>query len=277
MYGLNCKGILIDLSTPKIMGILNVTPDSFYDGGRYQHEKSQLLRVEQLLKEGATFIDMGACSSKPKARFVSENEEAKRLFPILEAVIKAFPKVLVSVDTFRSGIAQEAVNRGAALVNDIYGGDADVNMFDTIARLQVPYIATHIQGTPQNMQDKPTYDDVVLEVYQALSQKQHALREKGVKDVIFDVGFGFGKTLAHNYQLLQNLDYFQRLSAPILTGISRKSMIYKLLNNEPENALNGTTVAHTIALMKGSQILRVHDVRPAMEAIRIVQACKDFN
>lgn len=277
MYGLNCKGILIDLSTPKIMGILNVTPDSFYDGGRYQHEKSQLLRVEQLLKEGATFIDMGACSSKPKARFVSENEEAKRLFPILEAVIKAFPKVLVSVDTFRSGIAQEAVNRGAALVNDIYGGDADVNMFDTIARLQVPYIATHIQGTPQNMQDKPTYDDVVLEVYQALSQKQHALREKGVKDVIFDVGFGFGKTLAHNYQLLQNLDYFQRLSAPILTGISRKSMIYKLLNNEPENALNGTAVAHTIALMKGSQILRTHDVRPAMEAIRIVQACKDFN
>lgn len=271
-FTLNCAGQLVDLTTPKIMGILNITPDSFYDGGLYKTEKQLLLKVEKMIAEGATFIDIGACSSKPNATFVDETTEAARLLPVLDLFSKKFPDVFISVDTFRSGIAKEALQRGAVMINDIFGGVADPQIFDVVAQFQVPYIAMHIQGTPQNMQENPQYEDVVLEVYKDLSQKQYALQKKGVNDVVFDVGFGFGKTLAHNYQLLQNLDYFQHLKAPLLVGISRKSMLWKLLEKSPETALNGTTAAHTVALLKGANILRVHDVAPAIEAVKIVSA-----
>ncbi len=269
MHSINCKGQLIDLSTPKIMGILNCTPDSFYDGGKYKDADTIRHQVQKMLDEGATFIDIGAYSSRPGADHISTEEELERLLPVLALVLKEFPSVLISVDTFRSEVAQKAIAAGACMINDISGGNADSLMFQTVSELQVPYIAMHMQGTPQNMQKNPRYENCTLEILQDFAEKSNQLKLLGVNDIIFDVGFGFGKTLDHNYELLQKLDLFQQLDCPILTGVSRKSMLYKPLNTSAEHALNATTVAHTIALQKGSQILRVHDVKEAMEAITI--------
>lgn len=269
MKSINCNGNLIDLTTPKVMGILNLTPDSFYDGGRYQNEKSILLKVEKMVVEGATFIDVGAYSSRPNAIHTSEDEELHRLKPVLSLLTKEFPEILISVDTFRSQIAKECVELGACMINDISAGEMDAKMFETIAQLQVPYILMHMQGTPQTMQQNPTYENIITDLMAYFSAKLFDLKQLGVNDLIIDVGFGFGKTLEHNYQLLHHLDHFKQLNVPILTGISRKSMLYKPLNSSANEALNATTVANTIALLKGSSILRVHDVKEAVEAVKI--------
>lgn len=273
---INVKGELMDLSHPRVMGILNVTPDSFYAESRKQTEKDILSRIHQILEEGGTFIDMGAYSSRPDAEDVSPEEEMRRLRLGLEIVQRECPEALVSVDTFRGDVAKMCVEEyGAALINDISAGDLDANMFPTIAQLKVPYILMHMQGNPQTMQLNPYYDNPVKEVIRYFAEKIEKLRALGVKDMIIDPGFGFGKTLRHNYQLLDKLEEFQIFQVPILVGISRKSMIYKLLDETPEEALNGTTAAHAIALMKGAKILRVHDVKAAVETVRIFNALKD--
>ena len=269
---INCKGQLIDLSSPKVMGILNITPDSFYDGGKYNDESSVLRQVEKMLYQGATFIDVGAYSSRPNAEHINENQELKRIIPIIELLVKKFPEILISVDTFRSSVAKISIESGACMINDISAGSIDKNMFRTIAKLNVPYILMHMQGTPQSMQQNPTYDDVAHDLIYYFSKKVNELRDLRVNDIIIDVGFGFGKTIEHNYNLLKNLSLFKVLELPILSGISRKSMLYKLLDTVPENALNATTSANTIALLNGTNILRVHDVKEAIEAIKIVEA-----
>ncbi|MCH2034525.1 MAG: dihydropteroate synthase [Tenacibaculum sp.] len=268
---INCKGTLIDLSTPKVMGILNITPDSFYDGGKYKNENDILQQVEKMLLEGATFIDIGAYSSRPGAAHISEDEELKRIVPIVTLLVEKFPEIIISIDTFRSKVAEKSIESGAALINDISGGNMDSNMFETIAKLQVPYILMHMQGTPQNMQKNPSYKNVVTDVISFFAKQLFELRKLHVNDVIIDVGFGFGKTVEHNYELLKELQLFKNLEVPILTGVSRKSMLYKLLDITPKEALNATTVANTIALQNGTQILRVHDVKEAVEAIRITE------
>jgi dihydropteroate synthase len=269
MKTINCKGNLIDLSTPKVMGILNLTPDSFYDGGIYTNTISILKKVENMLTEGAAFIDVGAYSSRPNATHISEEEELKRLLPVLELILKSFPDILISVDTFRSNVAKKSIEIGACMINDISAGEMDSEMFKTIAKLQVPYILMHMKGTPQNMQQNPAYENVLNEVMYFFSEKLHQLRTLGVNDLLIDVGFGFGKTQEHNYQLLQNLDYFKHLNLPILSGLSRKSMLYKPLNTIAKDALNATSIANTVALLKGTSILRVHDVLQAVEAVKI--------
>ena len=268
---INCKGKLIDLSTPKVMGILNVTPDSFYDGGKFSSDADVLNQVEQMLNEGATFIDVGAYSSRPNAEHITEDKELKRLIPVLELLIKQFPEILISVDTFRSNVAKKSIGIGACMINDISGGTLDEHMFKTIGELKVPYVFMHIQGTPQTMQSNPSYENVTREVLKYFSEKVLALKSEKVNDIILDVGFGFGKTIEHNYELLKNLSHFKTFDLPILTGISRKSMLYKLLNTSAKEALNATSIANTIALLNGTNILRVHDVKEAMESIRIVE------
>jgi len=271
---INCKGKLIDLSSPKIMGILNITPDSFYDGNTLKSDKDILSRTERMLSEGATFIDVGGYSSRPNAKNINEKEELGRIVPVIKLLSENFPKSLISIDTFRSKVALEAVQNGACMVNDISAGSIDKKMFNTIAELQVPYVIMHMKGTPQNMQNNPTYQDIIKEILFYFSEKISQLRQLQVNDIIIDVGFGFGKTSTQNYHLLNNLTLFKNLDLPILSGLSRKSMLYNLLNINPKKALNATTVAHTIALMNGSNILRVHDVKEANEAIQIVQALK---
>ena len=256
------------------MGILNITPDSFYDGGRFKDEKSILTQVDKLLKEGATFIDIGAYSSRPGADFVSENEELKRLIPIVNAVVKTFPKCLISIDSFRSRVIKNSVEAGAAMVNDISGGQLDPLMFEVVGALDVPYIMMHMRGTPQTMQQMTDYSDVIKEVYSYFSKRIELAKTHQIKDVILDLGFGFSKTLEQNFELLGMLDYYKNLNLPILAGVSRKSMLYKVLDSSPEEALNATSVANTIALLNGSNILRVHDVKEAMEAIKIVEQLK---
>jgi len=268
---INCKGTLVDFTTPKVMGILNITPDSFFDGGLYQNEKSILSQTEKMLDEGATFIDVGAYSSRPGADHVSEEEELRRIVPVVKLLLKEFPDILLSIDTFRSKIAKETIQLGAAIINDISGGNLDASMFETVAQLQVPYIAMHMQGTPQTMQQNPTYDDITTELIQFFSKKINQLHQLQVKDVIIDVGFGFGKTIEHNFQLLKDLKFFESLNTPILAGISRKSMLYKTLNISAKEALNATTSANTIALLNGASILRVHDVKEAVECVKIVE------
>lgn len=267
---INCKGKLIDLSTPKVMGILNITPDSFFDGGKYKNDKAVLVQVERMLNDGATFIDIGGYSSRPGAKHISEEEELMRVGRIVQMVHNEFPEVLISIDTFRSKVAKEVIDMGGALINDISGGKMDANMFATVAQLQVPYIMMHMQGTPQNMQQNPEYKNVVTEVISFFAQQLQELKELKVNDVIVDVGFGFGKTLDHNFELLHKLSMFKVLDAPILTGVSRKSMLYKTLGITPKEALNATTVANTIALLNGTSILRVHDVKEAVETVTIV-------
>ena len=272
---INCAGTLIDLNTPRVMGILNQTPDSFYDGGRYSNPKAVLDQVEQMLFNGASFIDIGGYSSRPGATDVSEQEELDRVIPTIKAVVKAFPDAVISIDTFRSGVAKVAIEEGAAMINDISGGDRDPEIYQVAARHQVPYILMHMRGTPLTMTTLTDYDNVVMEVAQDLAKKLKQIRPYGVNDLIVDPGFGFAKNLEQNYSLLGKLDHLKLLNAPILVGLSRKSMIYKLLQTDPENALNGTTAANTIALLKGASILRVHDVAPAMEVVKLVGALKN--
>ncbi len=266
---INCKGNLLDLSSPKIMGILNVTPDSFYDGGKYKNESDVLHQVEKMILEGATFIDVGAYSSRPGAKHISEDEELKRSVPIVKLITEKFPETFISIDTFRSNVAKKNVEVGACIINDISAGNMDVKMMKTVAKLQVPYIIMHMRGTPKDMQKKLEYEDVVKEILLFFSKKIAEARKHKINDIIIDPGFGFGKTLVHNYDILNKLDMFKILELPILAGVSRKSMIHKLLNINPNDALNGTTSLNTISLMKGSNILRVHDVKEAMECIKI--------
>ena len=267
---INCKGKLIDFSSPKVMGVLNITPDSFYDGGYYKNEKELLSQTEKMLLEGATFIDIGACSSKPGASHISEEEELQRILPAVSAIIKEFPETIISIDTFRSTIAKETVAIGAALINDISGGTLDEKMFKTVAKLKVPYILMHMKGTPQNMQKNPTYGNITTELISFFAEQIFKLHQLNLKDVVIDVGFGFGKTLEHNYQLLKDLSLFKNLDVPVLAGISRKSMLFKPLHISAKEALNATTSANTIALLNGANILRVHDVKQAIEAVKIV-------
>jgi dihydropteroate synthase len=270
MKSINCKGNLIDLSLPKVMGILNITPDSFFDGGKYTDEAAIISQVEKMLSEGATFIDVGAYSSRPGAIHISEAEELARIIPVIQLLIEQFPKILISVDTFRSEVAKICIENGACMINDISAGSMDEHMFSTIAKLQVPYILMHMQGTPENMQNNPTYKNITQDILYYFSKKISELRALGVNDLIADVGFGFGKTTTHNYELLKYLALFKNLEVPLLAGISRKSMLYKPLGIKPEEALNATTAANTIALLNGATILRVHDVKEAVETIKIV-------
>ncbi len=267
---LNCNGNLIDLSTPIVMGIINLTPDSFYDGDKNKRLDEILKKAEQHLNEGATILDLGAMSTRPNAEEITVEEEKNRLIKPLNEIVKKFPNAVISVDTYRAEIAQLAAENGAQIINDISGGTFDKNMFDTIARLKVPYVLMHILGKPKTMQQNPTYKDVVAEIYYFMNEQLQKLKLLGVSDVIIDVGFGFGKDLHHNYELLKHLKDFESLGFPILAGISRKGMIWKLLENTPKEALNGSSVANTIALLNGAKILRVHDTKEAIEAIKIV-------
>ena len=272
---INVKGQLMDLSQPKVMGILNVTPDSFYAESRLQTEKEIILRLQEMENEGASIMDIGAYSSRPNAQHISIEEEMERLRNCLTLVNKECPNAIVSIDTFRADIAKMCVEEyGAAMINDISAGNMDKQMFATIAQLEVPYIIMHMQGTPQDMQSAPHYDNLLKEVFYFFSEKISKLRDLGVKDIILDPGFGFGKTLEHNYQLMNHLEEFSTFELPLLVGISRKSMIYKLLGTSPEEALNGTTALNTISLLKGANILRVHDVKAAVEAVNIVEKMK---
>lgn len=268
---INCKGKLIDLSTPKVMGILNTTPDSFFDGGKYANETVLLQHVQTMLEEGATFIDIGGYSSRPGANHISQEEEIDRVIPIIKLLLHHFPEIIISIDTFRSEVAKKAIQSGASLINDISGGTLDSNMFETVAQLQVPYILMHIKGTPQNMQKNPSYENILVEINEYFAQKVSQLRALGVHDIILDAGFGFGKTIDHNYEILKNHEIIGLGAIPTLVGISRKSMIYKVLHSTPQESLNGTTILNTIALQKGASILRVHDVKEAMECIQLVK------
>ena len=272
---INVKGQLMDLSQPKVMGILNATPDSFYAQSRLQTEKEIILRLQEMENEGASIMDIGAYSSRPNAQHISIEEEMERLRNCLTLVNKECPNAIVSIDTFRADIAKMCVEEyGAAMINDISAGNMDKQMFATIAQLGVPYIIMHMQGTPQDMQSAPHYDNLLKEVFYYFSEKISKLRDLGVKDIILDPGFGFGKTLEHNYQLMNHLEEFSTFELPLLVGISRKSMIHKLLGTSPEEALNGTTALNTISLLKGANILRVHDVKAAVEAVNIVEKMK---
>lgn len=253
------------------MGILNITPNSFYDGGKYSLEKNAIAQVEKMLNEGATFIDIGAYSSKPNAEFVSQEEELIRIIPVVKAILKEFPDALLSVDTFRSTVAQECLNNGAAMINDISAGSLDEKMMEVISKYNITYIMMHLRGTPQTMQSQTNYDNLIKEMITYFSDKVNKARSLGINDLIIDPGFGFSKTTDQNFEILSNLELFKMLDLPILTGISRKSMIYKTLDTTPEEALNGTTVLNTIAITKGANIIRVHDVKEALECIKLCE------
>lgn len=272
MY-INCRGDLFDLNHPRVMGILNITPDSFYDGGR--HLDNYIDHTEKMLKQGADFIDVGAYSSRPGALDISEEEELNRLIPVIRKLIDSFPKIVISVDTFRSKIAKEAVSAGAAMVNDISGGSLDSSMMPTVANLKVPYIIMHMRGTPRTMKDLNRYDNLVQDILYYFSVKISEAKAHEINDLIIDPGFGFSKNISQNFQLLSHLELFKNLELPILSGLSRKSLIYKTLKTSPEEALNGTTVLNTIALSKGINILRVHDVREAVECVKLLERVKN--
>ncbi len=275
MKSINCKGRLVSFETPRIMGILNVTPDSFYDGGKYKNEVSILSQVEKMLNDGATFIDIGAYSSRPNAPHVSELEEKQRLLPIVSLILKQFPETIISVDTFRAAVAKEAIELGASLINDISAGNLDAEMMKTVGELGVPYIMMHMQGTPKTMQENPSYDRIIKELLQYFSSKIAEAKSYKINDIIVDPGFGFGKTVEHNYEILKQLPLFQLLDFPVLAGVSRKSMIYKVLECSPQEALNGTSILHTIVLQNGASILRVHDVKEAMECVKLIKMISD--
>ncbi len=275
-FTINCGGKLLSIDQPIVMGILNITPDSFYDGGQYTVQSSILKRTSQIIEEGGKIIDVGAFSSRPGSKMPSIEEERRRLIPALEIIRKNFPDVIISVDTYRSAIAREVVDKfGVQIINDISAGEMDSNMFATIGELKVPYIMMHMKGTPENMQNNPHYDNLMQEISLYFAEKTDKLKLLGVNDIIIDPGFGFGKTIDHNYQLLNNLHEFKAFELPVLVGISRKSMIYKFLNSTPQEALNGTTALHTIALLNGAHILRVHDVKEAVETIKLVGKLKE--
>jgi dihydropteroate synthase len=271
---MNCNGKLIDLSTPKVMGILNCTPNSFYDGGKFKTDLDFLSQTEKMLSEGATFIDIGAYSSKPNAEFVSEEEETNRIIPVINSILKTFPETIISVDTFRSQVAEIAIQNGAAMINDISAGNLDEKMLETIAEYNVPYIMMHLRGNPQTMQSLTDYENIIKEMLFYFSEKVALARSYGINDLIIDPGFGFAKTIDQNFGILQKLELFQMLDLPVLAGISRKSMIYKILETTSENALNGTTSLNTVCLLKGAKILRVHDVKEAVECVKLFEKIK---
>jgi dihydropteroate synthase len=271
---LNAGGKLIDLSTPKVMGIINLTPDSFYAGSRKQSVDEALQQAEKMLNEGAAFLDIGAYSSRPGAIDIAVQEEMDRLLPVVEALAKSFPCAVLSIDTFRAVVAEAAINAGAHIINDISGGQLDAGMFATVGRLQVPYILMHIKGTPQNMNQLAQYENVFNEVFDYFTDKYYRLKQAGVKDVIIDPGFGFAKKMEHSYALMNRLQEFSLLGLPLLVGVSRKNMIYKTLGVNANEALNGTTALNAIALTKGATILRVHDVKEAVEGVKIWELCR---
>ncbi|MDB9847464.1 dihydropteroate synthase [Flavobacteriaceae bacterium] len=272
---LNINGGVFDLSSPKIMGVLNVTPDSFYDGGVFSNEKKILAQVEKMILDGADIIDIGGFSSKPGAKTISLKEEEKRVIPIIKLINKTFNKIIISVDTFRSEIAEKSLNEGASIINDISGGDLDKNIYQISYKYKAPYIMMHMNGVPSNMQNNPKYENINHDIIKDFTSKIDSAEKKGVCDIIIDPGFGFGKTIQHNYQILNNLKLYTVLKKPILVGISRKSMIYKLLKTDPSKALNGTTSLNTIALINGANILRVHDVKEANEVIKLYSFLKE--
>ncbi|HEX7847963.1 MAG TPA: dihydropteroate synthase [Chitinophagaceae bacterium] len=272
MFTLNCKGRLLVVDKPLVMGIINVTPDSFYSGSRFANNDELLKKAEQMLKDGADILDIGGQSTRPGSEQLSAGEELERVLPAVESLHRNFPETFISIDTFYSKVATEAVNAGAAIVNDISGGTLDKEMIGTVSSLKVPYVLMHIKGTPQTMQKEPHYENVTMEVLDFFIAKTADLQRNGIHDIIIDPGFGFGKTIAHNFELLRNLDLFKMLKRPVLVGISRKSTIYKTLGATADEALNGTTVLNTIGLMNGAAILRVHDVKEAKEAVKLFQA-----
>ena len=274
MKTINCKGNLIDLSTPKVMGVINLTPDSFYDGGKLTSEKEILLQANKMLQEGATFLDLGAYSSRPGAQFVSEKEEIHRLLPVIKILLNEFPETLLSIDTFRSNVANESIYAGASLINDISAGTLDDHMFKIIAQHQVPYVMMHMRGTPETMMQNTDYTDLTKEVIYYFSERIAKARSFGINDLITDPGFGFSKTLDQNYELFNDLELFRYLNVPLLIGISRKSMIQKKIKTTAADSLNGTTALHAIAIQKGVSILRVHDVKEAFETINLLQNLK---
>ncbi len=271
---INCLGVLIDFISPKIMGILNLTPDSFYDGGKLKNEYLIVKKAEQLIEEGANFLDLGGYSSRPGAQDITVLEEISRVQPIVKLLVKEFPGVILSIDTFRSEVAKACLDSGAGVINDISAGNLDSEMMKTVAEFNVPYIMMHMKGTPQTMQSLAEYKNVTTEVCYYFSEKIAEARAYGINDIIVDAGFGFAKTSEHNFELLNGLDYLSALEVPVLTGISRKSMIYKTLNTTSKKALNGTTALHMVALQKGSNLLRVHDVKEAKECILLYEALK---
>lgn len=268
---LNIAGKLLDLSTPQVMGILNVTPDSFFSGSRVLQVEDAYKKAEKMLSEGATILDLGGHSTRPGADAVSEEEELKRVLPVVEMIRKRFPEAIISIDTFRSLVARKAVEAGAHIINDIAGGNLDSQMFETVTSLNVPYILMHSRGTPQTMKSLNHYDDLVTDVLRELQAKIYQLHQLGVKDIVADMGFGFAKNADQNYILLRELQAFKALEVPLLIGVSRKSMIWRKLDISPEQSLNGTTVLNTIALLNGAHILRVHDVKEAIEVVKLIQ------
>ena len=267
---LDCNGKILNLETPQIMGILNISPDSFYDGGKYQFEDAIIRQADKMFEEGAAMLDIGAVSTRPGAIDIDEKEESDRILPALKKIRKKYPGSLISVDTYRPAIAETAISEGADIINDIYGGIFDEEILKVVAKHDIPYILMHMQGRPQNMQKNPKYENVVNEIRQFFLRQTEKLHELGHHKIILDPGFGFGKTVEHNYKILKNLGTFKESGYPVLAGLSRKSMINKVLKTTPETALNGTTVLNTIALLNGADILRVHDVREAVEAVRLV-------
>jgi dihydropteroate synthase len=271
---INCKGQLIDLSTPKVMGIFNVTPDSFFDGGTYKDEVAILNHVETMLKHKATFIDIGGYSSRPGADFVSVQEELNRVIPVVKLILKHFPETLISIDTFRSDVAKQSIEAGAALINDISAGKLDDNMLSTVGKLGVPYIMMHMKGTPKTMQQQTQYNDLLKDIISYFAEQIAKAHAEKINDIIIDPGFGFAKTLEQNFELLHKFELLQLIDKAVLAGVSRKSMIYKTLNSTSENALNGTTALHMVALQKGAKILRAHDVKEAMECVTLYNQLK---
>ena len=270
-YSLKIKNIPYSITRPQVMGILNTTDDSFYDGGKYHTIDKALFRCEDMLHEGADIIDIGGQSTRPGADLITENEEIRRTAPVIDAIIKRFPNCIISIDTFRAAVANHAVRAGAAIINDVSAGDDDEDMVKTVSRLQVPYIAMHKKGLPKTMQDQPHYENVLQEVKSYLENKVKLYQNAGIEDIVLDPGFGFGKTLDDNYHLLKHLETFHTLNCPLLVGVSRKSMVWKLLSTEPSKALNGSTALHMLALAKGAHILRVHDVKEAVECVKIAE------
>lgn len=269
MKSINCKGKLIDFSSPKVMGILNVTPNSFFDGGKYNAVDKLEEQVEKMLQEGAAIIDLGAYSTQPNAPFVSEEEELERMIPVVKHLVARFPDIILSIDTFRSEVAKQALENGAAMINDVSAGFLDDKMMQVVGAFKVPYIMMHMKGTPQNMQQFTDYDDVMHDMICYFSERIAKAKSYGIVDVIIDPGFGFSKTLDQNYEVLHKLELLQNLDVPVLSALSRKSMIYKYFQTTPQEALNGTTVLNTISLMKGANLLRVHDVKEAVECVKL--------
>ena len=270
---INCKGKLVNLEKPSVMGILNITNDSFFDGGKHNSVDNALFQTEKMLNEGATFIDVGAQSTRPGADMIGQEAELKAAIPVIEKLAEKFPEIIISIDTFRAEVAQQAIAAGAAIINDVSGGEDDPKMFETVINLKVPYILMHKQGDYKTMHHNPTYQNVVTDIMNYFIPKVEYLKQNGVADLILDLGFGFGKNLEHNYELLSKMDRFKIFELPILVGVSRKKMIQKIIEADAQHALNGTTVVNTIALMKGAKILRVHDVKEAVEAVKIMMQC----